>query len=96
MYDGNRVNEDDTPSSVEMEDNGEHRFVLVVVLFSFSFRLLCSEHTCADPYLSYATDTINVMVKRTSLRFLPSCACDVGGISNLDPVRVIHFLFFLC
>ena len=71
LYDGNRISEDDTPSSLEMEDNGVYRFVSVVVLSSLSpsisFRLLCLEHTRADPYLSYATDTIDVMVERTSL-----------------------------
>ncbi|KAG8220345.1 ubiquitin-2 like Rad60 SUMO-like-domain-containing protein, partial [Butyriboletus roseoflavus] len=40
LYDGNRISEDDTPSSLDMEDNGERRFV-AVVFFSFSFRLLC-------------------------------------------------------
>ncbi|KAG8215596.1 ubiquitin-related domain-containing protein [Butyriboletus roseoflavus] len=44
LYDGNRISEDDTPSSLDMEDN----------------------------------DTIDVMVERTSLHFLPSCACQVG------------------
>ena len=24
LYDGNRINDDDTPASLEMEDNGEH------------------------------------------------------------------------
>lgn len=54
LYDGSRINDDDTPASLEMEDNG--------TCFS-----LFSSHRCSNFFLSFfSTDTIDVMVERMS------------------------------
>lgn len=59
LYDGARINDSDTPESLEMEDNG-------VWLEEFS---QCNHGS----YITFLpSDTIDVMVERTSHDFLPS------------------------
>ena len=60
LYDGNRINDEDTPASLDMEDNG-----------AFSSCLF----SCASHSDLHSTDTIDVMVERMyhlASCFLPS------------------------
>lgn len=35
LYDGTRINDDDTPSTLEMEDNGQHLYAFCKFFLSF-------------------------------------------------------------
>jgi hypothetical protein len=52
LYDGARINDDDTPDSLDMEDNG----VLIIAIF----HLDCGIHRA----FFTSSDTIDVMVER--------------------------------
>jgi hypothetical protein len=56
LYDGNRITEDETPASLDMEDNGN------VLSFSLAFGQLVDFHS----------DTIDVMVERMSIPSMPN------------------------
>jgi len=62
LYDGNRINDDDTPASLEMEDNGRYT-PSSLPPFPTLFSLLLRR---ADPksFVGGRTDTIDVMVER--------------------------------
>ena len=67
LYDGNRIANDDTPSSLEMEDNGRY---FLQSLEALNLTLYC-------------TDTIDVMVERTFIITLltpiTKSSIEVGG-----------------
>ncbi|KAF9653604.1 hypothetical protein BDM02DRAFT_3182615 [Thelephora ganbajun] len=58
LYDGNRINDDDTPASLEMEDNGQYDPSLPPLI---SLLLL---HADLDSFVGGHTDTIDVMVEQ--------------------------------
>jgi hypothetical protein len=72
LYDGTRINEDDTPASLDMEDNGQQP-QSIHDLFFFLFRWLTRTFVpCGVP------DTIDVMVERTSRFPASSLVCSFG------------------
>ena len=90
LYDGERINEDDTPASLDMEDNGETKCPLSksnafckLVLIWFH---LCRYHWChgrASVYSSYATSTFS-----TNVDFLQRLE------DEHDPNQFVFFLSF--
>ena len=59
LYDGNRINDEDTPTSLDMEDNGQCSPSSLPTLLSLLFR-----HADSNPFVGDHIDTIDVMVER--------------------------------
>ena len=70
LYDGNRINDEDTPALLDMEDNGQSSHSSPLPFLTSPFPLL--RHADSNSFVGDHTDTIDVMVERSWFCFFAS------------------------